>query len=126
MLAFGFAGYDVTITNFEAENPDNDSNTIILRWTAENEGNISEYEIHRRMDFDSDFNPIDQPIEATGRGEYTFEDKQVFKNQTQANQISYRLMARQNGILEEVAEIDTEYTSSGVRRTWGSIKRMFQ
>lgn len=129
-LLLAFTGSNLTITDFEASLSEENSNEIIVTWMAENEGDIEEYELHRKMPQDSEFRFIDTKDLQPGMGnivEYEYHDRAVFKSQTKGEQVVYRLKARlNNGQVNVVGQTDIHYTSSGVRRTWGSIKKMFQ
>lgn len=125
ILTLAFTGSSVIITDFEAQLAENNNNRIALTWKAEHDGNIQRYEIHRKMQHESQFQHIgDKPTSPSTASviEYEFEDDSVFRNQAQGDQVIYQL---KNGS-QVLAETDINYTSSGVRRTWGSIKRMFQ
>ncbi len=125
MLAF--TGNNITISDFDAKV--SEDNEILVVWAAENEGDIDEYELHRKMPQDSEFRFVDtkDPQPSMGRVEYEYLDRSVFKSQTKGEQVVYKLKARMNnGNVDVVGQTDVHYTSSGVRRTWGSIKRMFQ
>jgi hypothetical protein len=57
--------------------------------------------------------------------EYDFVDTQVFKSSS--DKLDYRLDAvYANGVREAVRTESVNYTSTAVRRTWGSLKAMFQ
>ncbi|MDX1546474.1 MAG: hypothetical protein R3247_05780, partial [Rhodothermales bacterium] len=57
--------------------------------------------------------------------EYRFVDDQVYKSA--AEELDYRLDAVfSNGLRQQVASKKLNYTPTAIRRTWGSIKAMFQ
>ena len=56
---------------------------------------------------------------------YGFRDTQVYK--TGSDKLDYQLEAvYMNGVREVVRSESMNYTSTAVRRTWGSLKAMFQ
>ena len=65
-------------------------------------------------------------VKSHGAGKpYLYRDDQVYK--AGADQLDYRLEAVfENGLREVVRSASVNYTSTAVRRTWGSIKAMFQ
>jgi hypothetical protein len=56
---------------------------------------------------------------------YSFRDDQVYKSA--ADQLDYRLeVVYENGLREVLVTKSLNYTTTAIRRTWGSIKAMFQ
>ncbi len=128
-LAFAvmaFAGYMLpNIDDFDAEISDTNDDEIVLTWSNSDQSQLNSYEIYRRMDHEDNFRKITEKS-IQSHGSYEYVDQSVFRGQRQGNTVSYRLKGDLNGGIETLAETDINYTSSGVRRTWGSIKRMFQ
>lgn len=129
ILAFSvmaFASFMLpNIDDFDAEISDNNDDEIILTWSNSDQSQLNGYEIYRRMDHEDNFRKITEK-HVQAHGSYEYVDKSVFRGERQGNTVSYRLKGNFNGSIETLAETDINYTSSGVRRTWGSIKRMFQ
>ncbi len=124
-----FSAGNFTLTEFRASLSEENSNEITVIWMAENDGQVSEYELLRKMPQDQEFYSIDMkdPRPSMGPVEYSYTDRSVFKSQARGEQVIYKLKAHfTDGRVEELGQTDINYISSGVRRTWGSIKRMFQ
>lgn len=115
---------------FVAEISQESQNEIHLEWKMSGDNAIEYYEVKRRMPHDNTFVRITDvsilPSHVSNRT-YTYVDRNVFKGSGNSETVMYELTARTttgNTISLGVTEIN--YTSSGVRRTWGSIKSMFQ
>ncbi len=118
------------VTQFLADIPNADKNEIELEWTVQEESNLLHYEIKRKMLRDSDFMVIAN-IEATppqaGPKTYSYKDRNVFRNSDNSEPVVYELNAVfTNGDRMFIGQAEVNYTSTAVRRTWGSIKAMFQ
>jgi hypothetical protein len=57
---------------------------------------------------------------------YTYTDRNVYKNNTTSEPVIYGLYLNKSGSSKFIAQVDVNYTTTTVRRTWGSIKAMFQ
>ena len=116
-----FAGTRVTRFDVQRE-----GNNLVISWQSDVENDVREYELHRRTPNSSDFRRI-KTVAAHGSGKlYRYIDDQVYKNA--ADMVDYRLdVVYQDGSKEiGVRSYSINYTSTAVRRTWGSIKAMFQ
>ena len=104
---------------------DRQGNNFLIAWKAEIEQDVRSYELFRKTSFAADFSSI-QVLNAHGVGkEYQFNDDQVYK--AASEQVDYRLeVVFTNGLRQQVAERKVNYTPTAIRRTWGSIKAMFQ
>jgi len=119
----GFMSGQVRLTAFQIQEEGND---FRISWTTELEDEVRQFELVRRSPNSNDqFVRIHTvPSHGTGR-EYGFLDAQVFKSGS--DKLDYRLEAvYQNGVREAVRTESVNYTSTAVRRTWGSLKAMFQ
>lgn len=97
-----------------------------VSWTTEVEQEVRQFEIMRRTPNSNDqFVRIHTaPAHGTNRA-YGFLDSQVFKSGS--DKLDYQLEAvYDNGVREVVRTESMNYTSTAVRRTWGSLKAMFQ
>jgi len=119
----GTMAYNVSLTYFRVEPQ---GNNFVLTWKADVEEDVLAYELYRKTSYSSDFVRV-HTFEARGEGhEYRFTDDQVYKSAS--DDLEYRLDAvftnteRRIG----VASKSLTYTPTAVRRTWGSIKAMFQ
>ena len=109
------------VTTFVVEKSGSD---IVVSWTAESEDGLREYVLFRKTPFTTDWVQVQQ-FNAHGPGKpYRYRDTEVYKNA--ADMIDYRLdLVFSDGSRQQKFE-QVEYTSTAVRRTWGSIKAMFQ
>jgi hypothetical protein len=116
----------VRITKFSAEIPAQSQNTIELTWIVENEVNVQGYRIERKMLSDSDFVPI-HTVNAKGSGTYLWRDTGVFKATSSGEPVVYELYTLMgDGTQLGPEQVSVNFTSTAIRRTWGSIKAMFQ
>lgn len=116
--------YGVRLSFFNVEN--DAGQNFIISWQMEEESDVREYEIHRRsIRSNGDFVKL-QTIPAHGPNKtYTFKDDQVYKSASE--QVDYRLEAVfNNGLRQILVSKSVNYTPTAIRRTWGSIKAMFQ
>lgn len=102
-----------------------EGNNFLITWKAEIEEDVRTYELFRKTSYAAEFASV-QALNAHGIGkEYQFKDDQVYK--AASEQVDYRLEAVfTNGVRQNVAERKVNYTPTAIRRTWGSIKAMFQ
>jgi len=118
-------GANVAVLNsFKVEKANSD---LKITWQAEQEAGVREYELFRRSsNSNNQYVKIQRSFPAHGVGKvYTYVDDQVYKNNSQ--QIGYRLeVVYDNGVRQILRTQNVDYTSTAVRRTWGSIKAMFQ
>lgn len=114
--------YSVRLNFFTVER---DSNEFLLSWQAEVEEDVRQYELFRKTSYSADF-VIVQTFPAHGaRKEYRFKDDQVYK--AFSEEVEYRLDAVfSNGLRQVVTQKSVTYTPTAIRRTWGSMKAMFQ
>lgn len=97
-----------------------------ISWTTELEEEVRQFEIMRRTPNSNDqfVRVYTAPAQGPGQG-YAFLDTQVFKSGS--DKVDYQLEAvYANGVREVVRAESMNYTSTAVRRTWGSLKAMFQ
>lgn len=100
---------------------------LVITWQAKAEDGLKEYVLERRTPFtNGEFKEVKQRFQPHGIGKpYRFRDDQLYKSLD--NEVDYRLYAvYQNNERQRLAEQKINYTSTSVRRTWGSIKAMFQ
>ena len=112
------------LTYFKVEKQDNN---LVLSWQAEAEQDILRYELMRRTLYSREQFVKIQDVAVHGPGKpYRFVDDQVYKATT-SEQVDYQLVAvLSDGARKELASTSINYTSTAIRRTWGSIKAMFQ
>lgn len=99
---------------------------FVISWQSEIEEDVRQFEIMRRTPFSND--QFVRVFEAPAHGVnklYGFRDSQVFKSGS--DKVDYQLEAvYSNGVREIVKTQSMNYTTTAVRRTWGSLKAMFQ
>jgi hypothetical protein len=118
----------VKVTKFDAEIPPQSQNSIELTWTVENQQNVKHYRITRKMHSDNDFTHIHTESAGTqGTQVYTWRDTGVFKATSDGEPVAYELYAVFTDNSEQyIDQASVNFTSTAIRRTWGSIKAMFQ
>jgi len=121
LTAASSGGVRLSYFNVEETSP-----SFVITWLSEEETDVREYALQRRtIHTNGVFVPLQTlPVHGTGK-EYRYEDDQVFKSE--AEQVDYRLEAVfTNGLRQVLVSRSIHYTPTAVRRTWGSIKAMFQ
>lgn len=98
--------------------------TVTIRWVSEDETNVTGYIIERKYGGGDNWIRItDTPIPPKGPGSsYEFIDNTAFR--TTDNIYTYQITAVGSGSLPYLVSVD--HKTTGVRRTWGSIKAMFR
>lgn len=123
LLCAASMGYGVKLQFFEVTAEGRD---FAIKWQMEQEQEVREYELSRKTPYTNEQFVKVQAFQAHGTGiPYEFRDDQVYKSA--AEQLDYRLeVIYENGLREVIITKSMNYTSTAVRRTWGSIKAMFQ
>ena len=105
---------------------DEAGNNLTVSWQTEEEVSVREYELLRMTRFTNNQFVKVKSVSPHGPGKpYIFRDDQVFKSSSEL--VDYRLeVVYQDGVREQLARQQINYTSTAIRRTWGSIKAMFQ
>ena len=114
----------VDIVGFDAKSQ---GSNIKVTWRAAVETDVVAYVVERKTRYDREFQRAhEKPIAAHGPNKpYVFEDKNVYK--TAADEVAYRLrVSFTDGSFHVQEPVKTNYTTTAIRRTWGSIKAMFQ
>lgn len=103
-----------------------DNNDLVVTWQTAQENEVREFELQRMTRFTNNQFVKVQSVPPHGPNKrYVFRDDQVFK--VSSEQVDYRLeVIYMDGVREELAREQVNYTSTAIRRTWGSIKAMFQ
>lgn len=111
------------LSRFEARAQGSD---IDVFWESANESNLKEYVLERKTRFDVDYKPVRTFSPHGPNRLYQFRDSNVYKDSS-SEQVRYRLrMIREDGSFELASSISVNYFPTAIRRTWGSIKAMFQ
>ncbi|MBN1779554.1 hypothetical protein JW948_00370 [bacterium] len=113
------------ISNFHARA---ENNTVVLEWNTESETGVARFEIERSMD-KANWQTIDAVPSKAGTSDsrqyYQYTDNSVFKGNTSS--LDYRLqIVDKNGQKTAFSVIASVSGSSGIRRTWGSLKASFR
>ncbi len=97
---------------------------IVVRWVSDDERDVRGYMVERRTGVDGPFIQLTDPFLAPqGSGaSYEFIDNSVFR----ANDNLYQYRVTCVGSNTAPYYVIASYNSTGVRRTWGSIKAMFR
>lgn len=101
---------------------DRENNDIAVTWESTVEEGVDHYLVRRTSRHTND----EFKVAPHGTGKlYHFMDDRIYKRTSE--EVVYRLEAvYDNAVREELASQSIDYTPTTVRRTWGSIKAMFQ
>lgn len=127
LFLFGFANPNVL--EFKAQISQQNAGEINLQWRINNESQVQIYMIERKMVKDAGFVEMTRinSRQSEGNSFYEWTDRNVFKSSAEAEPVAYNLIAIDaSGGRSLLAQTEVNYTSTAVRRTWGSIKAMFQ
>jgi hypothetical protein len=106
---------------------DNEGQEFVVSWKSVVEEDVYAYELTRRtgLSANDEFSDVfTAPAHGPDKA-YTFRDAQVYK--TGSEKLDYRLqVVYASGLREVIMTKSVNYTSTAVRRTWGSLKAMFQ
>ena len=117
-VAFGSA----VLSRFEARTEGSD---VVVTWQASVEENVRTYVLERKTPFDAQYREIKRMSPRGANQLYSYRDTQIYK--TSAEQVQYRLrIVNGDDSFVVVDPIAIDYTPTAIRRTWGSIKAMFQ
>ncbi|MBT3448023.1 MAG: hypothetical protein HOC28_00540 [Bacteroidetes Order II. Incertae sedis bacterium] len=99
---------------------------FVITWQSELEEDVRQFEIQRKTPFSNDqFVRIHEAAAHGPNRAYGYRDSQVFKSGS--DQVDYQLeVVYMNGVREVLKSQSMNYTTTAVRRTWGSLKAMFQ
>ena len=103
-----------------------DAGDLVISWQTEEELEVREYELQRMTRFtNGQFVKVEALPPHGPDKSYLFRDEQIFKSSSE--QVDYRLeVIYTDGVRQQIAREQVNYTSTAIRRTWGSIKAMFQ
>lgn len=121
LLLVGASGVQLAYFRVEKEEA-----AFVLRWQAESEQGVRQYELYRKTPLSDDRFVKIHTVSPRGAGvPYEFRDTQVFKDASET--VTYSLeVVLTGGERQSFDKVSAEYTSTALRRTWGSIKAMFQ
>lgn len=123
-LAFcpSVSAQDASIQRFMANATGTD---VLLQWECKSTGApVTEFRILRKVNQEQTFTQISTLSFQTGKANYEFWDRTIFKETPKW--IQYRLVVVRNG--NASGNVDTYITvnPTSAQRTWGSIKSMFK
>lgn len=130
LLGLLFGGWTVVSTTSTVSlnffKVDRENNDMVVTWESAAEDGLAHYEVQRKTPFTNNQYVLVAKTSPHGtKRVYRVMDDQVYKMSNE--QVDYRLEAVYgNGVREELASQSVSYTPTTVRRTWGSIKAMFQ
>lgn len=119
--AFPPAGVELDYFDVQQQGPE-----FVVKWKTSVEDGVHSFELTHKTTLSNE--QFVQVFSAEAHGtnkEYTFRDDQVYKSG--AEKLDYRLqVVYTSGVREVIATKSVNYTSTAIRRTWGSLKAMFQ
>lgn len=101
---------------------------FLLSWETEVEESARSFEVQRRTAFSNGQYLVAEEFQPHGVNRlYEYKDDQVFKaGAGPQDVVDYRLVVvYESGARQILASKSVNYTSTALRRTWGSIKAMF-
>ena len=133
MLLFGvfFLGEgEVVVNSLEAAISPVNRSEIVIRWSVSREVEVQKYTLKRKMIHDDSFQFLTDinPAAVSGTGHnYEYIDRNVFKSTAGSEPVIYELHVDfADGTSRHIGQAEVNYTATAIRRTWGSIKAMFQ
>lgn len=99
---------------------------VKLVWQTVTEAGVQGFEVRRRAPTSgSEFFSLGE-VRSHGAGRtYDFTDDDLYKNAQAMAQYQVWVVFT-NGVRQPLFTAEVNYTSTGLRRTWGSLKAMFQ
>lgn len=104
-----------------------EENNLVISWETVQEDDVREFALYRRTSFSNNqFVAIQKAFPAHGTSKlYKHIDDQVYKSAL--DKVDYRIeVVYTNGLRQVLSTQSINYTSTALRRTWGSLKAMFQ
>lgn len=130
ILVTALLAASATIEYFNADIPQDAQNEIHLEWKMSEDSALRAFEIKRKMSHDNEFARLTEvdihPAQVNPRV-YNYIDRNVFNSSANSEPVLYEIYGiTSNGNRISLGQAEVNYTSTGIRRTWGSIKSMFQ
>ena len=99
-----------------------DGRVVTIEWYADDEAGCSGYVVMRRAGINGSFTTVTRdPMNLEEDKHYIFTDETAFR--TSDSFYQYRIVPVGKA---ETYDVSVTHSTSGVRRTWGSIKAMFR
>lgn len=120
VLASGFSPGSLLIDYFKVRSL---GDRILLEWKSSGESGLVQYDLERKKDNETDYEVI-KSFNPQGEGTiYQFIDLGLYKSQGSTVNYRLKIVSRSGSTFLEGSGI---YTTTSVRKTWGSIKAMFK
>lgn len=121
LAGWSFGAFQVSLDRYDISKVDG---LPMLSWASRVEQDAKHYEVHRRSQSAPSFERIGT-IEAKGAGSsYEFVDRKLYKMDETVEYQLYAVSSQGQHLEFPIKHIS--YSPTAVRRTWGSIKAMFQ
>lgn len=121
------------LESFNAELSPENRSAIRLTWSVSGDDDVATYILWRQSADQSVRKQIHEAEARAGsepRKQYSFDDNTLYKEDNSGQQVTYFLQIKMKGSGQIIEPLNNQakltYTSTTVRRTWGSIKAMFQ
>lgn len=102
-----------------------DGNNVTVQWGSTDETNVKEYGIERSSLSGGDVILVGTVQPKGSNSSYVFVDQSAFK--TTGTMYQYRIKIIDNNLAATSSTwFPVEHNTSGVKRTWGSLKAMFR
>ena len=103
----------------------NEGGSVRVTWTMSDEAGVSAYRVLRSTPTSNgDFVRLQDVVPHGVDRPYEYVDRDLYKEASSLAE--YKVVAVRAEGLWEVFVAQVNYTATGIRRTWGSIKAMFQ
>lgn len=128
------AAGSVELKEFSAQISAENNAEVIVTWVVDEDTDGQIYVLKRKLSHEDDFTPLTQidheqgNLTMNGRS-YSFTDTNVFKGSQSSDAVIYALYTKDNSgsnSLTFLSQANVNVTTTAVRKTWGSIKAMFQ
>jgi hypothetical protein len=122
------------LESFSADHPADNRTAIRLTWEVAADQDVASYIILRQSADQTTRKQVHEADSRPGsetRKKYTFDDNTLYKTGSEnGQQVTYFIQVKMKGSGQIIEPMNNQakltYTSTTVRRTWGSIKAMFQ
>ncbi len=127
LVVVAFLAFGGVIKYGSLQAQSDNSGNIVIQWQSEDESNVGAYYVQRSASASSGYQDVSSIFKPRGNYfTYQFTDYAVFKT-TETNSYFYRIRIEGKDNSESYSDhVFVTHTTSGVRRTWGSLKAMFR
>lgn len=100
-------------------------NRVTVTWQTELEQDVEGYELMRKTPTSTNYVALSKlPAHGPNKA-YSYTDNELYKEASAMADYQLVVVYR-NGVRQTLFTAQVNYTSTGLRRTWGSLKAMFQ